>query len=129
MPDNEPMGSGRASQEVGKTYIVDIDLPFVKVKETDTHRLEGECIRCGACCRKLTGSFQVGRERQTFIQDCKWLTFEETFVKSGEKKMIAKCKIYYQRPVGCATWPRPWNKLEETCGFRWVPKESPDDSQ
>jgi Fe-S-cluster containining protein len=115
--DKEFMGSGRAPQEVGETYVVDIDLPFVQIRESKTKKLIGECIRCGKCCQRLNLTFQVGRDRQEYTQDCKWLGW---VTAHGEKK--AMCKIYHKRPVGCAAWPRPSNAREDGCGFKWVDK-------
>jgi hypothetical protein len=112
------MGEGIMMYETGETYTVDIDLPYVRVIETKTKKLVGECIRCGKCCQKLEYSYHIANDKHTYTQDCKWLGFIKV-----DRKDCAVCKIYNRRPVGCATWPRPWSELRPGCGFKWVDKE------
>lgn len=112
------MGEGIMMYETGETYTVDIDLPYVRVIETKTKKLVGECIRCGKCCQKLEYSYHIANDKHTYTQDCKWLGFIKV-----DRKDCAVYKIYNRRPVGCATWPRPWSELRPGCGFKWVDKE------
>ena len=111
------MGDGTMLYETGETYTVDIELPYLRLIETKTQKLIGECKRCGKCCQHLEYTYQIGNDKYACTQDCKWLDFREI-----DGKKCALCRIYMRRPVGCATWPRPFSDLKEGCGFKWVDK-------
>jgi Fe-S-cluster containining protein len=56
--------------------------------------LKGECKRCGQCC-----------------PGCEHVSFDE--------KKQAVCRIYLERPMWCAMYPTPDQKLYPNCGFHW----------
>lgn len=68
---------------------------MMRSKET----LEGECLRCGLCCR-ING-------------DCPHLR-----VDGGG---IAVCNVYERRPMGCKYWPTKadFERLRKE-GFGWI---------
>ena len=69
------------------------------------YRLEGECLKCGACC--------------VFKKDCQHLISE-----MWDGAAVRVCVIYQNRPHYCAYFPCDPNDAEapEGCGFRWVKK-------
>jgi len=69
-------------------------------------KLEGECRRCGQCCRD-------------YPEPCEHLDYE---IVNNMK--LAKCKIQrggLGKPWGCMVYPRnPDEALYPDCGFRWI---------
>lgn len=87
-------------------FILEADSPRAIVRSaTDnagTKYLAGDCNRCGQCCEAV---------------DCRFLEFE---MFDDERRAV--CKIYSTRPVWCALWPEPDDKIPDDCGFQWLNK-------
>jgi len=75
---------------------IEVTLPNSEVWE-----INGECGRCGACCRTLGCTHVVG-----------------DMVIDGVVK--SSCGIYWIRPANCLIYPvDPRVDLEPTCGYWW----------
>jgi hypothetical protein len=62
--------------------------------------LDGECVRCGECCKELK---------------CKHLRMEKV-----NGKIIATCTIMWDRPAKCMLYPNdPSIPLHDGCGYSW----------
>jgi len=67
-----------------------------------TFELQGECTRCGECCKAL---------------NCEHLAYE----KINDMK-VAVCKLHgtFWKPQACVSYPHsPENELQKGCGYRW----------
>jgi len=61
---------------------------------------EGECLRCGACCK--------------YLVTCPMLVYED-----GDPKR-PKCRAYRLRPLQCRKYPRTKNEqIHQPCGYRF----------
>jgi len=61
--------------------------------------LQGDCKRCGTCCRAIK---------------CEHLKMENV-----NNKEQATCLIHWTKPVSCALWPLVGDKIPEGCGYHW----------
>jgi len=67
-----------------------------------TYELQGECRRCGDCCRAL---------------ECEHLTVER--INDVE---VSVCRLHgtFWKPHACVGYPHnPENELQKGCGYNW----------
>lgn len=86
-----------------------VDMEKLRIVRTEGKMvLEGECNRCGVCCKKQSpfpGPDGV----------CKHY-WEDTL----DGKPRGHCGIYLSRPAVCALWPLPGEEIPEECGLYYV---------
>ena len=74
----------------------------VTLTNNQVWELQGNCIRCGACCLKMNNK-------------CK-----DHYIENVNDKKISSCRNIWDRLFKCSIFPRnPLDNLEESCGYRW----------
>ena len=78
-----------------------------------TYRREGECTRCGECCRAFRGPARYRLEDG----QCRELHFET----DGSGQTLSFCDVYWDRPMSCMLYPfDPTETLPDKCTYTFI---------
>ena len=89
--------------------LINFDHPRGSVKQVlldngEVWNLEGECNRCGDCCKEQKMWIEIYKNKDG--------TCNQYFEEKVNGKVLGSCKIMWGRPAGCLFYPRdPYEKL------------------
>lgn len=92
-----------------KIDISNIDISGIILENGTALSFEGSCSRCGACCMLYRNG-----------NPCEHLIFENKIDENGNPVELATCSIYFERPLGCHTYPLQghYEGTEEICTLK-----------
>ncbi len=114
-------------------------LSYFVVKKT-RYNIEGNCIKCGNCCRNIY-SFGLKNEKELKLMSFFIPYYRNFYIKSSDEdgNLILSCKhiqsdnlcaIYSKRPKICKNYPKKIVyknvNMPDGCGYRVYKKEFKD---